>query len=157
MKRITIVALCFGLVACSTTGSSTNPLNGFLAGLANKATLDLQTAVKTAGVQVTDTTGTHAVDPAGVTCGNTLIAVQTNVNAVLAAANQPGAGAVTAAEIGSLMLPGTPQTNAIRDMVVQGCALKVAQITNAVAGGAVWFGALSQAFQIVAPLAAAVP
>lgn len=157
MRKLILSAGCaVALAGCISTTAS-DPLTSFLTGLANKVTADLQVAVNTASTPVTDVNGTHPVDPAGVTCGQTLLAVQANVNAVLKAANAAGSGAVTAAELGSLMVPGTPQTNAVRDQIVQGCALKVAQVTNAIAGGAVWFSALAQAFQIAAPLAAAAP
>lgn len=162
IRSIAAAVLLFGALAgCSHTSAVTtaavasDPLSSFLAGLSNKATSDLQTAVKVASVQVTDQNGTHAMDPAGVTCGNSLLAVQGQVNAVVAAAK--GGGVVTGAEIASVLLPGTPQTDAIKYQIVSGCSVKVAQATNAIAGGAVWFSALAQAFQIAAPLAAAIP
>jgi hypothetical protein len=143
------------LTACALLPPSTrSDISNFFAGLANKATGDLQAEVATASTPAPNLPG-GVVDQAGAQCGTALLAVQSQINQVLANANVASAGAVTTAEVATLLLPGTPQTNAMRDAIVAGCAVKVAQVTQSVAGGAVWFSQLAALFAIpLAPLGA---
>lgn len=157
LRRIlaTALGLAISLSACSLLPQAqSDQVTQFITGLANKAQSDLQTAQAVAQVQITDSLGTHAVDPAGAQCAGALLSVQANVNMVLKAGATPQAGPVTVAEVGSLFLPGGPQANAVRDQIISGCAVKVAQVSGAVAGGAVWFQQLAGLFAIAAPLAA---
>lgn len=140
---VMLALLAIGACNLLPASAQTNITN-FLTGLANKQTLDLQTALKVANAA-------SPVDTAGASCASALLVVQTDINTVVAAANVPGAGAFTAAEIASLFQPGSPQANAERDKLVQGCSVKVAQVSGAVAGTTAFFAQLATMFVIPVP------
>lgn len=126
-------------------GSAQQDISKFLTGLSNKTTADLQQALT---VALTPTSAGQPVDPAGVQCVTALLTVKGTLDKILANANVPGAGAITAAEFATIIQPGSPTANAARDAIVQGCALKVAQVNGAIAGTAGWFVALAGMFAI---------
>jgi len=109
-------------------------LKAFLQDLSAKIPTDLQDAQKAAE-------GAQPPDTAGANCYAELIKQQPVVkqllDAVEAAAKKEEL--ITGAEVLTLLLPGSPQTNAIRDALVQACAVKVTQVTNEITVGGAWF------------------
>jgi hypothetical protein len=95
----------------------------FLSALANTATQDLKTAANIAGAATPPDTN-------GVTCFQTLQQVQAEVVKVYQAASGSGAtvGIFSAAEIASLILPNSPQAQALEQQIISGCSAKVMQV-----------------------------
>lgn len=143
--KIRPVLFALVLAGCNLLPASTQTnITNFLTSLANKATADLTVALNVANAA-------NPVDTAGANCAGALIQVQGDVNKVVVAATNAGAGAITAAEVASLFQPGSPQANNERDVIVQGCAVKVAQVSGAIAGTAAWFTALATMFAVAVP------
>lgn len=143
--RFLPIALCLVLGACNLLpAQQQSDLQHFLAGLSNKITADLIAAENVASAAT-------PVDTPGVNCAAALLEVQADVNRVIAAANAPGAGVVTAAEVASLFQPGSPQANGERDKLVQGCGVKIAQVSGAIAGTTAWLAQLATLFAIPIP------
>lgn len=145
------------LASCSLLPTSTQTdISNFLAGLSNKVTGDLQTALATAQTPAVNLPG-NMIDQAGAICLNGssspqsiggLIGAQKEINAILKNANVAAAGGVTAVEVATLIQPGSPQMNALATGVAADCGPKIAQVSSAVAGTQAWFAALAGQFAI---------
>lgn len=145
MRKFLAVAGVLFLAACNLLpGSMQTDITKFLTGLSQKVTTDLTNAQAVANAAT-------PVDTAGVDCASALLEVQADVNKVVVASNAAGSGIVTAAEVASLFQPGSLQANTERDKLVKGCSVKVAQVSGAIAGTALWFGSLAGMFAIPIP------
>lgn len=148
------LALALSLSACAgnpATNPATNPLATALSRISNTAAADLQTAQKVA-------LAATPPDQDGANCAAAALTVQAQVNKVVAAANAPGAGAFTVAELASLFQPGSAQFNQANNTLASGCVAKANDVVGpagVVAAGGV-AGVLA-ATNTILPLAPAVP
>lgn len=160
-KTRVIVFAAAMLTSCSLFPTSTqNSIDSFLGGLANKTTVDLTTALKVANTPAPNLPG-GIVGQADVEClqGSAaptsiggLLGAQKLVNNLLA--NAKGGGAVTAGEIATFILPGSPQMNALTTGIITDCGPKMQQVNaSVILGTGAWFTALGAQFAIaMAPL-----
>lgn len=149
-RFIPIVA-ALALTACASSTSATNPLATALSRISNTAAVDLQTAQKVA-------LAATPPDNEGAACAAAALTVQGYVAKVVQAANQPGAGAFTVAELASLFQPGSPQFNQANNTLATGCIAKANLVlgpSGVIAAGGV-AGVLAATNQIL-PLGAAIP
>lgn len=163
--RLAAMSSVISLAACASPGGSGVPSN-LLSQLGN-ALIKEVTAISAAGLA--DIKQLEAVasvpnpglpgeieDQDGLACAKAAEGVLTQINAINAAANGPGAGALTAAEIASLFAPGSPQFAQASKTLNAGCYAKAYDVVGpmgiALGGGVV--GVMTTAPQIL-PLAAA--
>lgn len=162
MKRVLAclaVAAVFALGACSSTSTTSiaDPLIKVLTKINDAGLSDLKRVEAVASVPNTNLPG-GIEDKDGLACAQAGVVVLTQIQAVNAAANGPGAGVLTVAEIASLFQPGSPQANQAQNTLAAGCVAKANDVLGAAgviaAGGVV--GAMAVTPQIL-PLAAGVP
>lgn len=156
----TIILLLIAVLCASCAGTapgSTNPLINVLTKINNAGLADLKRVEAVAGVPNANLPG-GIEDKDGLQCAQAGEAVLTQINAVNAAANGPGAGALTLAEMASLFQPGSPQFNQAQNTLAAGCVAKANDVMGpagvVAAGGVV--GAIA-ANQSILPLLAAAP
>jgi hypothetical protein len=151
IASVAAVIMLTGCVAQTTTGqtpamsqpattSIANPLIVELTKIGNAGTGDLKSVEAVASVPNTGLPG-GIEDQAGLQCAQAGVVVLTQIQAVNAAANGPGAGVLTLAEMASLFQPGSPQANQAQDTLATGCVAKANQVLGAAgviaAGGVV--------------------
>jgi hypothetical protein len=163
-QLIAPIALVAALAGCSSFNAKVvDPLITDLAKVNATATADLNTAINVAMAATPP-------DNDGAACAKAALTVNSQVAAVVAAANPTppagtttapatptaAAGALTAAELASLFQPGSAQYNMVKQELTSGCAAKAQDVLGAAgvlaAGGVV--GALA-AGQVLPVLAAA--
>lgn len=152
MKRLAPVIVAVSLVACASVNTKViDPLITAISRLNNTAAADLVVAQNVAKAATPP-------DTDGLNCAVAGAQASAQINAVLAAAGTANAGAITTAELASLFQPGSQQYNAVKQLLVTGCAAKAQDVLGPAgvlaAGGVV--GALATANGIL-PLAAAAP
>jgi hypothetical protein len=131
------LSLLAGCATTTTTGGTTtttgiaNPLFVELSDISQAGLGDLARVEAIASVPNPGLPG-GVEDQAGLTCAQAGTSVLTQVNAVNAAANGPGAGVLSVAEVASLFQPGSPSFNQAEDTLATGCVDKA----NAVLGAA---------------------
>ena len=161
MKRsFSFLAAGLVLAACNLLPAGQNTqINQFFAGLANKATADLQTALAVAQTPAPNLPGgiLSTVDVQCLTGSNAptsiggLLGAQKIVNGILAVATGPGGGAFTAAEVGTFLIPNSPQLNALTQGLIADCGPKMQQVNAAlILGTGAWFAGLGAQFAIAA-------
>lgn len=159
MRHLPLAAIAgaLALASCSLFPASTQAdISNFAAGLANKATADLNISLQTAQTPAPNLPG-GILDQNMASCvkgsgapGSVggLLGAQAVVNQVIKTSTQAGSGAVTAAEVASVLIPGGPQVQALTNGLVVDCGPKIAQVTAAVAGSTAWFNQLAAMFAI---------
>lgn len=153
MKHLVLI-VALALAACAGSAAASNPLLTELTRINNAGLADLQNVEKVASTPNAAMPG-GIEDQDGLRCAQAATVVLTQINALNAAANGPGAGAMTVAEMASLFQPGSPQFDQAQNTLVTGCVAKANDVLGAAgviaAGGVV--GAMVQAPMIL-PLAA---
>lgn len=155
-KALLIVPIVF-LAACSSTSTSTNPLFTVLSKISAAGIADIAKVEAVASVPNPGLAG-GIEDAHGLACAQAAGSVLTQINAVNAAANGPGAGVLTAGEMASLFQPGSPAFTQAQDTLVAGCNAKAVDVlgpAGVVAAGGV-IGAIATT-QSILPLIAAAP
>lgn len=137
-KSLIVVAVCCAISACVPLPSKQD-ISDFLTKLNNANTQDFLTAEKVALAAVPP-------DTAGYNCAAALLAQKNVVGNVIQAVKGGTIGPITTAEMATLIIPGSPQMNSIRDAIVGGCAVKVAQVSSEIAGTPGWFAQLAVLF-----------
>ena len=156
MFKRSIIAIALLLGACASP-QATNPLISVLTKISNAGLADIQKAEGVASVPNANLPG-GIEDLHGLQCLQASQTLLTQINAINTAANGPGAGAITLAEMASLFQPGSPQFIQAQDTLVAGCNAKAVDVlgpAGVVAAGGI-AGAIVSAPQIL-PLVAAVP
>lgn len=155
MKRSLVILVALALSACASANNpvATNPLIDVLTKINNAGLADLQRVEAVASVPNINLPG-GIEDQAGLACAQAATVVLGQIQAVNAAANGPGAGVMTVAEVASLFQPGSPQANQAQDTLATGCIAKANQVMGAAgviaAGGVI--GAIA-ASPTILPLA----
>ena len=128
-KLLATTALCaaLSLGACATSATATNPLLGVMTKIANAGAADLTRVEAVASVPNPALPG-GIEDQDGLRCAQAAMVVLTQIQAVNQAANGPGAGAFTLAEMASLFQPGSPQFNSAQNTLTTGCIAKANNI-----------------------------
>ncbi|MDE2020080.1 MAG: hypothetical protein KGJ13_07080 [Patescibacteria group bacterium] len=161
MTKFAFLVVVIALSACVSkplaTPNTNNLLITALARISATGLADLQRVEKVASVPNTNLPG-GIEDKDGLTCAQSATAVLTQVNAVNAAANGPGAGVLTVAEIASLFQPGSPQFNQATNTLTAGCIAKANDVLGpaGVVGAGGVIGVLASTNAIL-PLAAVAP
>lgn len=162
MLRKTLLIACASLAlsscaAFTSTTSLNNPLIVELTKIGNAGLADLKSVEAVASVPNTAMAG-GIEDQAGLQCAQAAVTVLTQIQALNNAANGPGAGALTLAEMASLFQPNSPQFDSAQNILATGCVAKANAVMGAAgviaAGGVV--GAMVASPQIL-PLLAAAP
>jgi hypothetical protein len=144
--RSLAVAFVVLLAGCTLSSSQASNISSFLAQLGNTTGADLTNAAAIANAATPP-------DAAGLQCVTALQGQQANIQKLVAANNLAKGAVVSATEVSSLLIPGSAQMNAARDALVQGCGVKMAQVTGEIAGTSGWFTQLALLMQL-APAAA---
>lgn len=156
MRNVVVATIGIAaLAACAT--ANTNPLINELAKISAAGLADLQRVEAVASVPNAALPG-GIEDKDGLACAQAAVTVLTQIQAVNTAANGPGAGALTVAEMASLFQPGSPQYDSAANTLGTGCLAKANDVlgpTGVVAAGGV-VGAMVATNGIL-PLAGAVP
>lgn len=154
MTRNLSIIIVLLLAACASSTAS-NPLIAVLAKINNAGLADLQRVEAVASVPNPNLAG-GIEDKDGLQCAQAATTVLTQIQAVNAAANGPGAGVLTVAEIASLFQPGSPQAAQAQNTLSAGCVAKANDVLGPAgviaAGGVV--GAIAST-QSILPLLAA--
>ena len=152
MKNLGPACLIFGLVSCAAFNTKViDPLITDIAKLNNTAAADLVVAENVAKAATPP-------DIDGYNCASAAVQASVEINTVLTAAGGANAGPLATAELASLFQPGSAQYNAIKQILITGCAAKAQDVLGPAgvlaAGGVI--GALATTNGIL-PLAAAAP
>jgi hypothetical protein len=137
------------LVGCSLLPAQQQAnINSFLSQLANTSLADLNQTIAIAQAATPP-------DTDGVTCAQALLTERANVVALYQAAAPNGSvanvGAFSTAELATIFIPGSAQTQAALQTLRTGCAAKIADVQQNVLVGSTQFFGIIAAFANLAP------